>query len=116
MTMPRLLLVCAVLLALAGCEKSSNSSITRARANGVDTLYSKGTVVDGQARFQCIASSSGRCHYLVLDPDCSTEATCATPPLRRFSVAVGQTETMRGLPEGFHQCVSQDPIEQCHRE
>ncbi|HIE5356012.1 TPA: hypothetical protein ACXNP2_002626 [Stenotrophomonas maltophilia] len=114
--MPRLLLVCAVLLALAGCEKSSNSSITRARANGVDTLYSKGTVVDGQARFQCIASSSGRCHYLVLDPACSTGATCATPPLRRFSVAVGRTETLRDLPEGFHQCVSQDPIEQCHRE
>lgn len=114
--MPRLLLVCAVLLALAGCEKSSNSSITRARANGVDTLYSKGTVVDGQARFQCIASSSGKCHYLVLDPACSTGAPCATPPLRRFSVVVGRTEILRDLPEGFHQCVSQDPIEQCHRE
>ena len=110
------LIACVAALSLAGCEKSSTTSITRTHANGVDTLYSKGTVVDGQARFQCIASSSGRCHYLVLDPACSTEATCATPPLRRFSVAVGQTETMRGLPEGFHQCVSQDPIEQCHRE
>lgn len=114
--MPRLLLVCAVLLALAGCEKSSNTSITRTRANGVDTLYSKSTVVDGEARFHCIASSSGQCHYLVLDPACSTGTPCATPPLRRFSLAVGSTEAMRGLPKDFHPCVSQDPIEQCHRE
>jgi hypothetical protein len=110
------LFACIAALSLAGCEKSSNTSITRTRANGVDTLYSKGSVVDGEARFQCIASSSGQCHYLVLDPACSTDAACATPPLRRFAVAVGKTEAMRDLPKGFHQCVSQDPIEQCHRE
>ena len=110
------LFACIAALSLAGCEKSSNTSITRTRANGVDTLYSKGSVVDGEARFQCIASSSGQCHYLVLDPACSTDAACATPPLRRFAVAVVKTEAMRDLPSGFHQCVSQDRIEHCHRE
>lgn len=110
------LLACVAALSLGGCEKSSTTSITRTQANGVDTLYSKGTVVEGQARFQCIASRSGQCHYVVLDPACSTDAACAKPPLRRFAVAVGKTEAMRGLPNGFRQCVSQDPIEQCHRE
>ncbi|MBH1431865.1 hypothetical protein I5U42_11215 [Stenotrophomonas maltophilia] len=113
----RLFLLAGIaVLSLGGCGKSSDTSITRTRANGVDTLYSKRTVVEGEARFQCIASSSGQCHYLVLDPACSTEAACTTPPLHRFAVAVGKTEAMRGLPRGFRQCVSQDPIEQCHRE
>lgn len=110
------LLACVAALSLGGCEKSSTTSITRTQANGVDTLYSKGTVVEGQAWFQCIASRSGQCHYVVLDPACSTDAACAKPPLRRFAVAVGKTEAMRDLPKGFRQCVSQDPIEQCHRE
>ncbi|KOQ72675.1 hypothetical protein [Stenotrophomonas maltophilia] len=110
------LLACVAALSLGGCEKSSTTSITRTQANGVDTLYSKGTVVEGQARFQCIASRSGQCHYVVLDPACSAHAACARPPLRRFAVAVGKTEAMRDLPKGFRQCVSQDPIEQCHRE
>ncbi|CCP09532.1 hypothetical protein SMSKK35_1055 [Stenotrophomonas maltophilia SKK35] len=110
------LLACVAALSVGGCEKSSTTSITRTQANGVDTLYSKGTVVEGQAGFQCIASRSGQCHYVVLDPACSTDAACAKPPLRRFAVAVGKTEAMRDLPKGFRQCVSQDPIEQCHRE
>ena len=110
------LLVGFAALALAGCQKSTETAITRTTANGVDTLYSKRTVVDGVARFECIASRSGQCHYVVLDPACSTDAACAKPPLRRFAVAVGKTEAMRGLPDGFRQCVSQDPIEQCHRE
>ncbi|WP_414555157.1 hypothetical protein [Stenotrophomonas forensis] len=110
------LLACVAALSVGGCEKSSTTSITRTQANGVDTLYSKGTVVEGQARFQCIASRSGQCHYVVLDPACSTDAACAKPQLRRFAVAVGKTEAMRDLPKGFRQCVSQDPIEQCHRE
>ncbi|WP_414539353.1 hypothetical protein [Stenotrophomonas forensis] len=110
------LLACVAALSLGGCEKSSTTSITRTQSDGVDTLYSKGTVVEGQARFQCIASRSGQCHYVVLDTACSTDAACARPPLRRFAVAVGKTEAMRDLPKGFRQCVSQDPIEQCHRE
>jgi len=116
MNMSLLRVACVAVLALAGCEKYGDTSITRTHANGVDTLYSKSTVVDGEARFQCIASSSGHCHYLVLDPACSTDAACTTPPLRRFAVAAGKTEAMRGLPNGFRQCVSQDPIEHCHRE
>ena len=110
------LLACVAALSLGGCEKSSTTSITRTQANGVDTLYSKGTVVEGQARFQCIASRSGQCHYVVLDPACSTDAACAKPPLRRFAVAVGKTEQMAGLPAGFQHCVSAVQKEQCHRE
>ncbi|MFG6110785.1 hypothetical protein [Stenotrophomonas nematodicola] len=114
--MRHLPILCVMLLALAGCEQSSNTSVTRVRANGVDTLYSTSTVVDGVAQFACIASSSGQCHYLVLAPGCKADAACAQPPVRRLSVAVGKTERVPDLPKGFGQCVSEQPKEQCHRE
>lgn len=103
-------------LALAACQQSSNASVTRIRANGVDALYSKTTVDNGVAAFACLASASGQCHYLVLDPRCDAGAACPHPPLRRLAVAAGRTEQVAGLPKGFGQCVSQVQEEQCHRE
>ncbi|WP_312237885.1 hypothetical protein [Stenotrophomonas sp.] len=114
--MRNVLILCTAVLAIAGCAQSSNTSVTRVRANGVDALYSKSTVVDGVARFECIASSSGQCHYLVLDPRCKTDAACTQAPLRRLSVAVGKTGQVPDLPKGFSVCVSEQPKEQCHRE
>ncbi|HAI47447.1 hypothetical protein D3C87_355280 [compost metagenome] len=110
------LIPCAAVLLLAACAQSSNTSVTRVRANGVDALYSKSTVVDGVAHLQCIASSSGQCHYLVLDAGCKADAACAQAPLRSLSVAVGTTGQVAGLPKGFGLCVSEQPKEQCHRE
>jgi hypothetical protein len=95
--------------------KSTETAITRTTANGVDTLYSKRTVVDGVARFQCMASRSGQCHYLVLDPACRPDAACASADT---VVRVGGRHDpgVQGLPKGFAQCVSEDRKEQCHRE
>ncbi|WP_457318455.1 hypothetical protein [Stenotrophomonas sp. P5_B8] len=114
--MRHVLILCTAVLAIAGCAQSNNTSVTRVRANGVDVLYSKSTVVDGVAQFECIASSSGQCHYLVLAPGCKTDAACTQAPLRRLSVAVGKTERVPDLPKGFSLCVSGQPKEQCHRE
>jgi hypothetical protein len=108
--------LCVAVLLLAGCQQSSNTSVTRIRANGVDALYSKTTVDNGVASFDCIASSSGHCHYLVLDARCGKDKDCAYPPLHRLAVAVGKTEQMAGLPAGFQHCVSAVQKEQCHRE
>ncbi|WP_313241832.1 hypothetical protein [Stenotrophomonas sp.] len=109
-------LAAACLLLLAACQQSGNTSVTRVSANGVDTLYSRTTVVDGVARFACIASRSGQCHYLVLDPRCTLETACAQPPLQQFAVAVGQTRAMPDLPTGFKLCVSEVRKERCHRD
>ena len=106
--------LCVVML--AACQQSSNTSVTRIRANGVDTLHSRTTVDNGVASFACIASSSGQCHYLVLDARCAKDKDCAYPPLHRLAVAVGKTEQMAGLPAGFQHCASAVQKEQCHRE
>lgn len=87
------LLAALAALALAGCQKSTETAITRTTANGVDTLYSKRTVVDGVARFECMASRSGQCHYLLLDPACRPDAACAKAPIRSFALAVGTTQS-----------------------
>ena len=103
-------------LMLAACQQSNNTSVTRIRANGVDTLHSRTTVDNGVASFACIASSSGQCHYLVLDARCAKDTDCPYPPLHRLAVAVGKTEQMAWLPAGFQHCVSAVQKEQCHRE
>lgn len=110
------LLVGFAALTISGCQKSTETAITRTTANGVDTLYSKRTVVNGVARFECMASRSGQCHYLVLDPTCRPDAACAKAPIRSFALAAGTTREFSDLPKGFAQCVSEEPIEQCHRE
>ena len=63
------------LLALAGCnEKPSVTTIHHSSANGVDTLFSKTTLREGVATFECFASESGQCHYRVYTERCPAPA------------------------------------------
>ncbi|WFC41290.1 hypothetical protein [Pseudoxanthomonas sp. SE1] len=103
------------LMALAGCnEKPSVTTIHHSSANGVDTLFSKTTLREGVATFECFASESGQCHYRVYAERCpapaagENPATCARTPLEDFSLAPGKTHEIRGLPQDFRECVSQD--------
>lgn len=73
----------------------------------------------GTANFQCVASPSGECHYALYTSRCSTAegeggqpaTTCTHQVIRQFTVAAGQTQEMRDLPQGFKQCMktSQKP-------
>lgn len=111
-----LLIVCVVVLVLVGCEKFCNILIIWIQVNGVDMLYSKVIVVDGEVCFQCIVSSSGVCYYLVFDLGCSFDVVCVILLLCWFVVVVCKIEVMCGLFNGFCQCVSQDLIEYCYCE
>ncbi len=103
------------LLALAGCnEKPSVTTIHHSSANGVDTLFSKTTLRDGVARFDCFASESGQCHYRVYAERCpapaagENPAACAPTTLEDFTLAPGRTHEIHGLPQDFQQCVSKE--------
>jgi len=104
------------LLALAGCdEKPSVTTIHHSSANGVDTLFSKSTLKEGVAKFECFASESGQCHYRVYTEKCPPApapgehpAACARTTLEDFALAPGKTHEIRGLPQDFRQCVSKD--------
>ncbi len=88
------------LLALAGCnEKPSVTTIHHSSANGVDTLFSKTTLREGVATFECFASESGQCHYRVYTERCPTAAPAPgeNPPSMRANAA-----------RGFHPGAGQD--------
>ncbi|KRA54737.1 hypothetical protein ASD77_09170 [Pseudoxanthomonas sp. Root65] len=103
------------LLALAGCDdKPSVTTIHHSSANGVDTLFSKSTLKEGVATFECFASESGQCHYRVYTERCAVAATgenpadCTRTTLEDFALAPGKTHEIRGLPEDFRQCVAKE--------
>lgn len=103
----------SVLLSLAGChEKPSVTSEVRSSRNGVTTLHSKATLKDGTARFQCLRSHSGSCHYLVFVGGCQDVATgespaadCDVKPVDSFSLALGDEKQLPGLSRDFRHCV-----------
>ena len=103
------------LMALAGCnEKPSVTTIHHSASGGVDTLFSKTTVTDGVAKFECFASESGQCHFVVYRERCpapapgTNPAACQRTTLDDFALGIGKTHEIRGIPQDFRQCVSKD--------
>lgn len=95
------------LLALFGCESGGTTTITRSVSNGVDLIHASTRVKAGVARFECLASTSGECHYTLLPPQCASSSTpCKEAPIDRFSIKTGESREVVGLPQ-FSACVSQ---------
>ncbi|HVK53205.1 MAG TPA: hypothetical protein VM469_15860 [Pseudoxanthomonas sp.] len=94
-----------LLAVLSACNPGPTvTTMVRDNANGVDRLYSQSRAQGGQGRFECLASQTGQCHYLVVDRDCQPGA-CATARPQVFSVAVGATLERADLPQHPRICV-----------
>ena len=92
------------LLALAGCSPGGTTWTSRVD-EGRMALHSKASVQDGVARFECVRSSSGACHYTLYPDACDGKAACQLAPLQRFSVASGKSHQVAGLID-FRPCVA----------
>lgn len=103
--MSKLIALFQFLLALAGFPSGGTTWTSQVHDNG-QVLSSRAHAQDGVARFDCIDSSSGRCHY-TLYPERCAGAGCDLPPLRSFDVARGESRQFAGLP-GFRLCVDAD--------
>ena len=101
------LLLSPLLLILSACGVDGTSFSNRIGNNGHDTLYSKARVEDGVARFHCLKSDSGTCHYTLYPAACAGKADCALAPLQRFTVARGEARQIAGLHD-FRVCVAID--------
>lgn len=120
------------LLALSGCDsRPSTTSITRASENGIETIFSKTTVVEGVATFQCYTSRSGGCHYRIYEQACGgppasaaaapgtasapapDAAGCRQRTLDSFVLGEGRSRRIEGLPVAFGHCVTPDPAAGC---
>lgn len=115
------------LLSLFGCDtRPSTTSITRIADNGAETLFSKATLVDGVATFECFASASGDCHYRIYEERCmaaapavaghqaqTPDSACRRETLDVFALAVGKRRQVEGLPAGFGHCVTMQEANGC---
>lgn len=100
--MSKLIALLQFLLALAGVHAGGTTWTTRVEDQGL-ALYSKAHAQDGVARFDCIDSSTGGCHYTLYPERCNS-AACDAKPLQRFVVERGGSRQFAGLP-GFRLCV-----------
>ena len=92
------------LLALSNCSLDSTTYSNRIDSDR-EQLTSKARVQDGVARFECVESSSGACHYTLYPEACSGKADCQLAPLQRFTVASGESHQVAGLID-FRPCVA----------
>lgn len=99
------------ILSLLGFDNGGSTLVHRTSADGADTLHSRTTVQAGVARFECLRSASGRCHYLVLPRECATRpgsaatAGCASRPVEPFALDDGDSRQIAGLQD-FRLCVT----------
>jgi len=116
--MRTLLSLVYLLLALVGCDLSPGNRIeSKIDINGTVVLH---TLVEhrpaGTELFQCLASATGRCHFLVYAGSCITgedgrpEPGCVLRTLDRLTVDVGRPKTVSGLLPGYRICTSRDAM------
>lgn len=102
------------LLSLFGChDKVTSTSITRISDHGSDQLFSRTSVREEGASFECLRSASGRCYYQVFNESCDANQHCERGDIRRFDVRAGQVQRRENLPTGFQACVSNSPTGRC---
>jgi len=105
------------LFALLGCDIGATTIVHRASVDGIDIIDSEVRVTDRIAKFECLASRSGQCHYTLFHDDCAVAGNtatspagevqpCASQPFERFAMAAGSDKEVIGLEPGFKLCVS----------
>ncbi len=108
------------LLVLCGCNIGGTTYSDRISIDGSDTLNSRARVHAGIARFACMTSASGRCHYTLFADDVVNDCNdgiaeagstrhCPPRPLKQFAVPAGDSREFAGLP-GFRLCVAADDL------
>lgn len=110
--MTKLIALIYLVLSLYGCDVGGSTFVHRVQRDGVDTLHSRVVAQPGLARFECLRSASGQCHYTVLPRPCAASADaagqrakCRSAPPQRFAIADGDSRQIARLRR-FRVCVS----------
>ena len=112
--MDKLVALCCFMLSLLGVDVGGSTFVHRASVEGREALYSRTQVHAGVARFECVRSESGQCHYLLQPLACGAAPgvaargeACGAAALQRFTVARGESRRRVALAD-FELCVSTD--------
>ena len=102
---------------LLGCNpQSGTTTVSFSSVNGVGINSTKSRIGDGSARFECLKSATGNCHYLVFVETCATakasvdEVACTTRVLEKFTLAAGSVKELHDLPEGVRHCLDHEAM------
>ena len=105
------------LFTLAGCDPQPGiTTMTFSSVDGVAINSTKARIGDGDARFECLQSATGNCHYLVFVETCAAakisaaDTACTTRVLERFTLVAGKTKELHDLPAGVRHCVDHDAM------
>ena len=105
------------LFTLAGCDPQPGiTTMTFSSVDGVEINSTKSRISGSDARFECLKSASGNCHYLVYVETCATakisaaDKACTTRVLERFTLAAGKMKELHDLPAGVRHCVDHEVV------
>lgn len=95
---------------LVGCDFDPASTTSSSTSiNGTAVNSSKTRTWERSANFDCIASTSGSCRYVVFTSNCPAE-NCTTKVIEAFNLRAGASRKMQGLAPGFKYCISHDAM------
>ncbi|HEY5970666.1 MAG TPA: hypothetical protein VIT22_01625 [Pseudoxanthomonas sp.] len=106
------------LLTLVGFNpQAGTTTLTFSSVDGVGVNSSKARIADGNARFECLQSASGSCHYVVFTSACAQVDkranyvdACSTRVVETFTLAAGDVRELTGLPVGVKHCLDHDTM------
>jgi len=106
------------LLTLVGFNpQAGTTTLTFSSIDGVGINSTKARIADGDARFECLKSASGSCHYVVFTSACeqaderaNSVGTCSTRVVETFTLAAGDVRELTGLPVGVKHCLDHDAM------
>lgn len=88
-------------LSLLGCDSGSTHVHRIFRIDDDVMLYSKISITSGDARFECVRTQTGWCHYTLTRPACdgapdraSSGDACRPQPSQRFALARGNSRVL----------------------
>ncbi len=111
--MQLLISIFSFLLTLVGWNPQHGvTTLSVSSVDGVQVNSSKAVVNGGDARFECLRSASGRCHYVVFAGGCERKAldgvpahTCVPAVVDRFVLQAGESRQLHALPGSVRYCM-----------
>ena len=85
-------------------------TMTFSPVDGIDLHQAKVLASNGNTRFECVDSATGKCNYVVYVNQCNASepkvAECATKTLEQFTLTSGDAREFKTLPSGARHCLS----------
>ncbi|HYM85136.1 MAG TPA: hypothetical protein VET30_00220 [Pseudoxanthomonas sp.] len=106
------------LFTLMGCHPRPGvaTTMTFSSVDGIGINSTKARIGVDDARFECLQSATGHCHFVVFVSDCKQPAAnvgtagCSTRVVERFILDTGGVREMKGLPTGVRHCLGHDAM------